>query len=197
VELGRIDVATSTRMATFTYTTPPTAAETADAVLDEALADHATVGSAGAALTSIIVTNAAIKARTDLITSGRLSVLPGPAIGRVTVYRGDDYLEAEDRRLAWPLPEARDLSQAVVTLGIYARGEPTPLVIAAGVVLGGGTPNQTVHVALTAAQTGLLPAGFDTCYSLLRANYGTPELPECVTLQEDRWTVLPAAEARE
>jgi hypothetical protein len=78
-----------------------------------------------------------------------------------------------------------------------ASGEPKPLVAAAGVVLGGGTPSQTVHVALTAAQTALLRPGFDTCYSLLRANYGTPESPQWVTLQEDRWTVLPACEARE
>ena len=47
-----IDVATSTRMATFTYTTPPTVAQIADGVWDEALSGHLTAGSTGSALNS-------------------------------------------------------------------------------------------------------------------------------------------------
>jgi hypothetical protein len=49
-ELGRIDVATSTRLAGSAYTTPPTAAAIADAVWDETIGDHLTGGSTGAAL---------------------------------------------------------------------------------------------------------------------------------------------------
>jgi hypothetical protein len=49
-ELGRIDVATSTRLAGSSYTTPPTAGEIADAVWDETIGDHLTGGSTGAAL---------------------------------------------------------------------------------------------------------------------------------------------------
>jgi hypothetical protein len=49
-ELGRIDVATSTRLAGSAYTTPPTAAAIADAVWDETIGDHLAAGSTGAAL---------------------------------------------------------------------------------------------------------------------------------------------------
>ncbi len=49
-ELGRIDVATSTRLAGSAYTTPPTAGAIADAVWDETIGDHLTAGSTGAAL---------------------------------------------------------------------------------------------------------------------------------------------------
>ena len=49
-ELGRIDVATSTRLASSAYTTPPTAGAIADAVWDETIGDHLTAGSTGAAL---------------------------------------------------------------------------------------------------------------------------------------------------
>ena len=49
---GRIDAAVSTRLASASYTTPPTVGAVADAVWDELLAGHTTVGSAGAGLTS-------------------------------------------------------------------------------------------------------------------------------------------------
>ena len=49
-ELGRIDVAVSTRLAGSSYTTPPTAGTIADAVWDETIGDHLTGGSTGAAL---------------------------------------------------------------------------------------------------------------------------------------------------
>lgn len=47
---GRIDVATSTRLASASYTTPPTSAANADAVWDEILSGHVISGSAGEAL---------------------------------------------------------------------------------------------------------------------------------------------------
>ena len=47
---GRIDVATSTRLASASYTAPPTAAANADAVWDEILSGHVVSGSAGEAL---------------------------------------------------------------------------------------------------------------------------------------------------
>jgi hypothetical protein len=49
-ELGRIDAAVSTRLASAGYTAPPSAAANADAVWDEAIADHLGVGSTGNAL---------------------------------------------------------------------------------------------------------------------------------------------------
>lgn len=49
-ELGRIDAAVSTRLASAGYTTPPTVGAIADQVWDEVLSGHAGVGSTGAAL---------------------------------------------------------------------------------------------------------------------------------------------------
>lgn len=49
-ELGRIDVATSTRLASASYSAPPSAASVADAVWDEALSGHLSAGSTGEAL---------------------------------------------------------------------------------------------------------------------------------------------------
>lgn len=47
VELGRIDVDISSRLATSSYTTPPTSAAIADAVWDEATTGHTTAGTYG------------------------------------------------------------------------------------------------------------------------------------------------------
>lgn len=49
-ELARIDVATSTRLASASYSAPPSAASVADAVWDEALSGHLSAGSTGEAL---------------------------------------------------------------------------------------------------------------------------------------------------
>jgi hypothetical protein len=51
-ELGRIDVAVSTRLSSAGYTAPPTASAIADQVWDEALSGHAISGSAGAGLSA-------------------------------------------------------------------------------------------------------------------------------------------------
>lgn len=53
-ELARIDVATSTRLASGSYTSPPTAGAIADAVWDEATVDHTSTGSTGEALSLIL-----------------------------------------------------------------------------------------------------------------------------------------------
>ena len=47
VELARIDVATSSRLASASYTTPPTAATNASAVWDELMSSHTTDGTYG------------------------------------------------------------------------------------------------------------------------------------------------------
>lgn len=49
----KLDVATSTRLATASYSAPPSAATIADAVCDEAVSDHTTAGTVGANLASI------------------------------------------------------------------------------------------------------------------------------------------------
>lgn len=52
-ELARIDVATSTRLASASYSAPPSAGTIADAVWDEAQVDHTSTGSFGAAIGSL------------------------------------------------------------------------------------------------------------------------------------------------
>lgn len=52
-ELGRLDVAVSSRLATAGYTAPPSAAAIADAVFDEAMAGHTTAGTFGKAVADL------------------------------------------------------------------------------------------------------------------------------------------------
>lgn len=60
-ELARIDVATSTRLASASYTTPPTVGAIADQVWDEAYADHTLAGSFGKLLNTIRKANLAVE----------------------------------------------------------------------------------------------------------------------------------------
>jgi hypothetical protein len=140
----------------------------------------------------LVASLASITAHTNLIAAGGISVLPGPAVGQITVYRGDDYLAAQSRQLIWPLPTAADLSSAAVTLSVYAAGSRAALFTAGGTVTGGGTENQAVSVVLTAAQRALLTVGYHTAYSRLVANYGTTPAPQMVTVAKGWWIVRPA-----
>jgi len=135
-----------------------------------------------------------ILARALLITAGGITVLPGPAVGQVTVYVSNDYLAAQSRQLVWALPVALygDLTGKVVTLSVYPVASLTARFTATATITGGNTANQAASVPLTSAQTALLTPGYDTHYSLLVADYGTPGAPAIVTMAEDRWIVYPA-----
>ena len=78
--------------------TAPTAATVADAVWNEAIADHVTAGSTGKALTDVLEDTSttldtvvdAIKAKTDLITTGTTITIASPVSGStITAQRGD------------------------------------------------------------------------------------------------------------
>lgn len=60
--ISRIDVATSSRLASASYTAPPTANQNRDAVMNAALVDYTSIGTVGAAI-------GAIKAATDNLPS--------------------------------------------------------------------------------------------------------------------------------
>lgn len=74
-ELGRIDVATSTRLAGASYSAAPSAATVADAVWDEATVDHTSTGSFGAGVGYIITTVAAILVGVNQLTARITSTL--------------------------------------------------------------------------------------------------------------------------
>lgn len=69
-ELGRIDVATSTRLAAGSYTAPPTAATVAGAVWDKATVDHTSTGSFGAIVGALPLAPAIADAVWDEAMSG-------------------------------------------------------------------------------------------------------------------------------
>jgi hypothetical protein len=91
----------------------PTAAQVADAVLDELLSGHSTSGSLGWYVTSI-------KAKTDLITTGAVTVTsPVAADGTtVTLYQGDWYDDddAAGRVVTWSSADWPVLTGGAVSL---------------------------------------------------------------------------------
>jgi hypothetical protein len=111
--VARLDATISSRLASGSYTAPPSTGAIADAVFDEALAGHVIAGSAGAALGAAGAAAdplasavpgayavgtagaaiAAIKAKTDAISIGDLTIASpfDPSSNRLTLVRGDDY----------------------------------------------------------------------------------------------------------
>lgn len=167
---GRIDAAVSSRLAAADYSAAPTAADVADAVWDELTADHAAVGSTGAALTAAGGAGDpwSVSTGTDYasdtfgghvksITAGAVTIVSPVATDgtAVSIVRGDDYLNADNRALtfsgdAWPA-----LTGGAVALKVRMGGAVTSY---AGVVTGAGE----CYVELTDAQTALLsPRQYD------------------------------------
>jgi hypothetical protein len=89
----------------------------------------------------------AIKAKTDTIGAGTVTVTSPVASDGVTVttYRGDDYKQHEGREIRW-LIATPDLSTAVTTLHVGALDIVCTLV-------DGGLATQSVYAELTAIQT--------------------------------------------
>jgi len=78
VELGRIDTTVSSRLASASYTAPPTAATIADAVWDEAYAGHTSAGSFGKLLDTL--------RKANYVTEGTVGAGGTPT---TTVFRTD------------------------------------------------------------------------------------------------------------
>ena len=168
----------------------PSAATVADAVWDELLAGHAIAGSAGQALSAAggaadpllnavpgaYVAGSAgynigliddIKAKTDLISSGAITVSsPVSASGtEVEVIQGDDYLFAESRQLPF---NSASWSLTGNTVNFYVvRRDATVLTVAAVIV-----DATNLYVPLTAAQTAALAADAHQ-FSLVQTNVAT------------------------
>jgi len=92
----------------------------------------------------------AIKAKTDTIGAGTVTVTSPVASDGVTVttYRGDDYKQHEGREIRW-LIATPDLSTAVTTLHVGSLDIVCTLV-------DGGLATQSIYAELTAVQTATL-----------------------------------------
>ena len=158
----------------------PTAAENADAVWNETVADHSGVGSTGAALaaaggsgdpwsTAIPGSYAAgtagqivgdnVDGLAALIGSGGITVVSPVSEdgGTITIVQGDDYNASDGRALEWSSDNWPDITGAAITLYIEDSGGTYS---EAGSVVASGSGTQTVRVEPPNADTTNLDAGF-------------------------------------
>ena len=152
----------------------PTAAQTADAVWDEASTGHTDAGKAGEQLWTDVD---AIKAKTDLITTGTVTVAsPVASGGNVTTIQGDDYDAADGRQLDWTVS-----STATLTGGTVA-------VVIAGVdtYTGSVVDETTIRLELTAAQSAAIPVGPHRYQVIVTQSVANGS--DVITLVEGTWT---------
>lgn len=165
-----LDAAISSRNAT----TPPTVGAVADAVWDEALAGHATAGSAGAALAAA---GGAADPLTNSVPGSYAQGTAGYVLGSISpaqvtiaspvatdgttiaVVRGDDYLAANSRALTFTGTSWPTLTDGAVTLKAKLKtgkgAQAAPVIEYAATVTGA----QACQVELTDAQTAALSPG--------------------------------------
>lgn len=142
----------------------PSAATVASAVWEDLTADHTTVGSTGAALTAAggagdpwsVSTGTAYASDTfgghvKSITPGAVTIVsPVAADGTsITVIRGDDYLNADNRALTFSGDSWPTLTGGAVALIVDVSGTPTSYT---GTITGA----QSCYVELTDTQTTAL-----------------------------------------
>lgn len=180
--------------------TAPTAAAVADAVWDEATSGHAGAGTTGAALTSassagdpwstalpgsytagqagyimsaMQTDEAAIKAKTDLISTGAITVTsPVASDGTtVTTYQGDDYDDAHGREIAFTVATP-DLTGATVVLHVGDLDVTCTLADA-------GLSTQHFYAELTAVESATL-TGSSYTYSVV-ATFSDSDVQTLVT----------------
>ena len=169
-ELANLDAAISSRNAT----TPPTVGAVADAVWDEALAGHATAGSAGAALAAA---GGAADPLTNTVPGSYAQGTAGYVLGSISpaqvtiaspvatdgttiaVVRGDDYLAANSRALTFTGTSWPTLTDGAVTLKAKLKtgkgAQAAPVIEYAATVTGA----QACQVELTDTQTAALSPG--------------------------------------
>ena len=124
----------------------PTAPQNADAVWDEAVADHTLTGSVGRALNAASSYNASnITVKSPVISN---------ALARIT--RGDDYKKARNSALEWILVNVAD-SLAGATVVINVQVGASMASYAAEVLV--ATAPQRISLELTHVQTEALLAG--------------------------------------
>lgn len=171
-----LDAAISSRLASASYTTPPTAAAVADQVWDEAMAGHVAGGSTGEKLNAA---GGASDPLTNTVPGAYAVGSAGYALGRIgtgqvtavqpvsgdgqvlLLTRGDDYANADGRAIelsseAWP--NLTGLTS--VTLTVRSRKSDAVLFTKVGSAPVVGAGSQTVRFEPAAAETVLLePAG--------------------------------------
>lgn len=144
-----------------------TPTQAADAVWDEAQADHVAAGSMGASMNAA---GAAADPLTGLVPGSYPSGSAGYALGRigngrvvttsvistagsVETVRGDDYYAADGRRITWVDVDANwpDLTGATITINIGGAVQFT------GVVVNPSGANKSVGLELSAVQTATIP----------------------------------------
>lgn len=145
----------------------PTAAAIADAVWDETSADHTTVGSTGAALTAAggagdpwsVSTGTAYASDTfgghvKSITPGAVTIVSPVATDgtSITLIRGDDYLNADNRALTFSGDSWPTLTGGAVALIVNVNGTPTSYT---GTITGDGE----CYIELTDTQTSAITPG--------------------------------------
>ena len=154
-------------------TTPPTAAAIADAVWDEATADHQTAGTTGKALSTA---GSAADPLTNTVPGSYASGTAGAALGRigsgqitttsivaqsgnVTTVAGDDYNATDGRAIDWTDSSASwpDLTGASILVTVKS-GSTTLMAKAGSVVTPTGASKQ-VRVQPTAADTRAIGVG--------------------------------------
>ncbi len=136
----------------------PSASAIADAVFDEVLSGHTNAGSVGKAITDIL-------AQAVLITAGRMNS-PSPQESRNnhrSLTAGDDYSVSSGKPFTvtksggaqWP----SDLSGWSISLVIQAVTATSATIDKAGEIVTATGDDQSVRVALTAAETTTLSVG--------------------------------------
>ncbi len=204
-----LDAAISTRLASGSYSAPPSAASVADAVWDEAVSGHVTAGSTGAQLnaagaggdpwaTDLTVGGYSgdqagkylsdARDKTLLITAENVAfTMPtSPIAGDLEIVRGDDYTAATGRALPeWSSDDWTPFSLTTaqsVTFKARTRYSATAFEQAAAVL-----SDTQVRVEFTAAQTGAFAAGRDAYHFDLEAVLAGGEI---VTLAQGAMTVI-------
>jgi hypothetical protein len=161
--LTYLDAAITTRMATFSYTTPPTAAAIGDAVWDEAIADHVAAGSTGKALSTAgaasdpllnavpgaYASGTAGRALGSISSAAITVVNPVAQNGDVTVRQGKDYSATIGTAIQWTLTTPPGTTPTNVTFTCLALGISKVC----------SYTSPTITLTLTAAETSLMGAG--------------------------------------
>ena len=196
-KLANLDAAVTSRLAGATYSAPPSAASVADAVWDEATADHAATGTTGKALANA---GSAADPLTNIVPGTYASGTAGAALGHigsgqitttsivaqsgnVTTVAGDDYNATDGRAIDWTDSSASwpDLTGASILVTVKS-GSTTLMAKAGSVVTPTGAGKQ-VRVQPTAADTRAIGVGtydFDVQATLSSGHV--------VTLLRGQWT---------
>lgn len=207
-KLDNLDTTVSSRLASGSYTTPPTVTairtemdtnSTKLANLDAAVSSRSShsvsdiwsyLKTDAAALATTTIGRyiydsiVSILAKVNLISSSTAVTVTSPVAsdGTITVIRGDDYKNVDGRAISFTLSNTPDITGATVKLYV-AQG--TPVFEASGTV----TSSTTCYVELTSANTLSLSPGsvsYDLQITLLNGDIITPAQGSFIVRQDVR-----------